>query len=700
MAPDNVHHGFFNPWVNHHLPFSQRFLITITDNEAIAFCAIIGLYLLYASDRCWSLIRHHLQPPGHPQSESVTRPSAVETRDQTIRETDVSQTDAILDWWRGQTMRRQPKTSSKLGIAALLNLLFWLFFGPIYTWCLTEFGQETPVVRSRATTGCGCGRNSENLDSGRTARKAERFYVSCHVGDDTAEPSCDNLWDAGGLPESQGHCLPCPLFGDYQESEAFVWVHDISPRSLGYNIDTPLTLRHYLTCAPLRTERFLSGTNLTASIGGLLQFIDINQGGLSIAPFALSYAKLLKTANGPHSTSTFYSGWHGGYTLEQDTGSVPQLKVDIIPTVRPNSSADEFRLFHPTLRRHDASTFILVLTAGHVAYRSEQPITDSLFRATRNISMGGQIYYLPDYEATSLGCWEQYRFCSSPLSSSEECSKPFGSHITDRYYSQEYHPLWHHLGDHALEELTRHPSRLQLLKVFALAHEFSSVNEYLRVNPKLPMVTSAMTRGGVMEISSDAQWRRELGALFDISFLQARYELLNYANGDEDACKDCPLAHEICNNLLFRNGDYTNINLLGLIVPVTVVNALILWSLWIQHQGRALAVYMKIRERTQRWVRELGSAAFNRIKCWVGNAMSWARHVLMVASPRPHTSREIAVPNLQLPPTQRDSAGLHLGERDLELRENPSSSCRSYNILSRSRLDADLMVETAPCHEE
>jgi hypothetical protein len=114
-----------------------------------------------------------------------------------------------------------------------------------------------------------------------------------------------------------------------------------------------------------------------------------------------AWGTFLKTLNGPNNYCNALPG-----NLGAMTGQSQQVyELNIYPFGPPNIDSGED--FHPSLRRDDGHVFITTLCAGRTFYFAGGSIDDP-FYAAHNQHLGS---YIPDYEATALGCVEQVRMC-------------------------------------------------------------------------------------------------------------------------------------------------------------------------------------------------------------------------------------------------------------------------------------------------
>jgi hypothetical protein len=277
-----------------------------------------------------------------------------------------------------------------------------LGFGIIVALYLTG-NLGTTVVQSKMTDNC-IGVEDRRASSRFTAQLADSYFkqclahpASCHKASQLVDPI---------LMLSEATNVPCPFTGDVcrPEVHALVWQYmKLTPRDYGVNLDNRAFIDHQITCAPLKTEPFLLQAND--------KYNGIGRSDRSIIWFGRKfhdrtfdggtntiYGTMLETRNGPNNSSNEYSG-----NILLTPPSEPAYDLHVYPTGATSNISDTIR---PSLRRDDGHAFIVMFRAGRSFYA--KPMDDPFFAAHNNALNG---YYIPDYEATAIGCVEQFKLC-------------------------------------------------------------------------------------------------------------------------------------------------------------------------------------------------------------------------------------------------------------------------------------------------
>jgi hypothetical protein len=206
---------------------------------------------------------------------------------------------------------------------------------------------------------------------------------------------------------------------------------------------------------------------------------------------------------------------------------------------------------HPGLRREDGLPFLVVYRAGTTTYGNK--VDDPFFAAHILGPDGG---FVPDYEATALGCLEQFQFC---IPSHNFCT-PWGQR------SQEISEV--------IRELTIWQDTESLADIMLLFHSLPtmlSVYDYLswRCFNTVPLTPRPRWTGSETYIHNREQWVTEIETWFMKGILEAFITIQNGALSNVKPYKpgidmDFEREFSLCARILFREGAYTNINWIGL----------------------------------------------------------------------------------------------------------------------------------------
>lgn len=177
----------------------------------------------------------------------------------------------------------------------------------------------------------------------------------------------------------------------------------LSLQDFGLNIDAKMTFNHRLTCAPLNMEKFLYPSK--DSTGSILSFDERETYMGSTA-----WSTNLSSLNGPNKYSSGYSGMSRSDYGEGKPTEPSQL-FTLSGSDWVGGISGEKRI-HPHLSRSDGDVFVSVYKAGRVYYISKEPVDDPLYSSHRTLSnLPTEEFWIPDSEATALGCVEQSQIC-------------------------------------------------------------------------------------------------------------------------------------------------------------------------------------------------------------------------------------------------------------------------------------------------
>jgi len=520
--------------------------------------------------------------------DGVLPPAVAEIEPQTISSNgdedaqDVSQKDAILlclgsrrKVQRHRHMLEQyvisPEKRYLFGFIACLWIVCWLVLGPLIVYVLTYSGEEIPLVLTGWTPCCGKRNIKSMMDHALEAKRAERYFHDCLSPWAVDKAGCDTLWAGNATPETHIYNTSCP-FGPgtcLDGVSAVAFGQKITAESLGYNTPYKASLHRRLTCAPLNLSTFtLPRREDIPGDKNLLSFIDPEFARRNLADTSGTlwpYWLWLDTDNGPSERSPEYSGWDG---YRDKAPFLVEMKLDVIPRRAPANRTFAQAILDPRLRHANATTFMMVFFAGQTGIRGFKsgPILDPVFKATRMFDDEGQenhigaTVWLPDHEATSIVCAEQFKLCAADNACSawaSEHNDEFGSDgqllsaLTDSSPLQIPFDQW-----------------LLLYNIF----KFSSTFRYLDEIPRFLLAPARKYDKTMRWISANGQWIEELAALIDASFLRARFSLLGSVLkiNDDYHCANNPNPYNedpvFCRSFLFPAANYTNMNLLLLMV--------------------------------------------------------------------------------------------------------------------------------------
>ena len=510
-------------WRDYGRPLSGAWQLTFTDNEAIVILVLIAIALVFTQAEVWCLVRWAVR--------RYTRPIQLPDDDIPGSLSKLTQREAVaslLSNIRARTRRfgghsdvvasrpTMVSVSPWAGIAALINLAAFMALEAVVPWALTG-GLETPIVQSKQ------GRCDQGIDQAwnqpRPGFYAANKYEKCWFNTSGISSACGRengiLFDRPGVQVSRD--APCPFAEAACHPDARPLQLDlvnISVRAVGLNIESDLQLSRRTVCAPLRLDRFIShqpdGTTW-------LEFGRTNETMNLRNSLPRPYMRQrLSSSDGRIKPSSDFRWAKGGY---------PDLRYWEI-------WGDQI---HPDLVATDEEVLVIIYSPGRMVY--DEPIHDPMYSAHQKLT--GVSLYFPDYEYTAMACVEQHRLCTG---ASGECTPYMGSASLHWPCSSAWTPGsgGHQLGCPRIRDL-------------------GTIISFLRERGILAMLA---LRGNEWDLEAWRvdplrQWELDLESWFESSFLMRRYDMLEGFY---------PSEVESEGGLLFLDGDYTNINFLGLVV--------------------------------------------------------------------------------------------------------------------------------------
>lgn len=645
--------GLANPpvyqyiWKDSGLPRYKALVMTVTNREGIVGFAFFALLLSFTGSRIWILIREFVvrksrpfrlrsQPPGSTTATTTYRiadeatdttpdeevdGAADGTTDGTHLETDgtyemidgvipttnnrtsrttnddpaaleeLSQGDALWaicgfrNRQHNQTMTTIPKL---LSCVALFNIIASFLFGIIVPLYLT--GNLGPtVVQAQSTDSC-IGLEDRPASRRYSAQLADSYFKQC-LGNLDACPKDSQL--VGPIPNFSETNATCPFPGDVclpEVQPVMMQFLGLTPRDYGVNLDNRVFIDHRIICAPLKTEPFMIQVESRDNgrvpsnppiiwFGRKFHDRTFNGGNETI------YGMVLATQNGPNTLSEEYSG---NLLLTSPT-SEPAYDLHLYPNENESNISSTI---HPSLRRDDGEVFIVLFRAGRSYYK--QQIDDPVFAAHNVLSQS----YIPDREATAIGCVEQFRLCfqgQEPL-----CTGWRGRRVAlDLYYSIV-------LNIKNSDEVVR----LDLLFIYMFFTDFATVREYLfsRSGVEALLSSSFRINGVVQECHPTRQWVLEMETWFTNAFLNARYGLLQIVRRQgPDRTPDVPQAFKLCGIILYQNNAYKNVDFIGLVVSTCALLLICAFS----YKSEVISSFRSFVKICLRGCTSLGSALWS-----------------------------------------------------------------------------------------
>jgi hypothetical protein len=322
---------------------------------------------------------------------------------------------------------------------------------------------------------------------------------------------------------------------------------------LGVNSKSPAVLNHRLECVPIKTDIFTTRIFVNHEKYGNGSYLWFG-GQRTDEALRRGFDMALMTRNGPNGFSNESSGLQ---LASWPKSAPPPFEFSIVPVNMVYNGTQNLIDTHRLLRRRDGNVFIAVLKAGQSRYQA--PIKDPFYSA-RVFSEG---YYYPDYEATALGCVEQYQFClpksrqpctdwNSPYDGSQ--AWPFRSYLQK------------HRGTEAADEM------LRMIRIQIESAKEASITMFLnnRRGTQVLLTSSARMLAEVPQIDADEQWILEVQSWLERAFLRHKFRILGTLGSKEKDSQGSPPGSPldrawICDRALFINGDFTNTDVFGMV---------------------------------------------------------------------------------------------------------------------------------------
>jgi hypothetical protein len=584
-------------WAMHSRPIYKRWIWTLEDGHALLALTSLAMLLAVTQTRAWILIRRFVfertkavQLPGSAYvdpNSSITQVQAARNVLSLVRLRRLpSNTTASVNRRSSDESWHASVVSPWYGISALLNFVFFVAIGTLVPYVLTDGSLEAPIVRSTITQDC-LTRRFHIADAVNQPLKAEAIFQQCF---NAVGQGCDAQFHLVKPQISKKRLDSCP-FGlsicanGTRPLEITHW--NIKPYELGINSRSTLSMTHRLICTPVNLAAFTvlpKGRNYT--------FVSAQSRNTAFAEgFQQSLTLQLDTWNGPHQYSNTSSGlWRAARGAQTDLTLLPRL-------IRPMGSDpwDNSTLMNRALLREDGRSFLAVFRAG--ALRRGRQSDDPFFSAHQPL----ESTVVADYEATGLGFLEQFQYCAN-IESRKYCTS---------WMAQNRFPLEMARRLNSTKDID---SLTDLLIAYRAgkgegisglsAPGFPGHNHgyVFTTNGSPPTIHSVFTYIGVLaevfripplryafnrqEIkmgNSTEEWMEEVELWFMKTILQS---ILTTQTGALYALMDRKSLppwfsghHSLCDRILFRDADYTNINWIGLWAVISSLALICLISL-------------------------------------------------------------------------------------------------------------------------
>lgn len=600
---DYVYEGV---WKNHHDPAYRSWTWTLSDSKALLSLACLSILVAFAQTRMWVIARYVVyqrsKSPRLPDSQHVdprltlsqgeaiveslpafitiirkaihrcrhVSPGHRERRDVSSIELGVSsnngrascttENDSCAD--DNDVFILESSVSPLFGVAAIINIIIFIAMGVVIPWALSNGSLETPIVKSKVTEEClGASRAHMIGDMWANLFQADAILQQCQNRlNDTCHSQYYLLQPK--IITQRNH--QCPFLGDGICMKNVMTVEithqDISAYEAGVNSPTSITMNHRLRCAPVLLDKFYVyfTKDVTSDNSGNYtdaptytrpdgRRIAITGAQISIKPKESDsewhFGMNLRTLNGPH----WLSDQNSGRLLAEER---IQSDLTVLPRSRAEYAMDDLL---PMLQLPDASPFLIVYRGGATEFLS--PVDDPFFSA-HNLDKWMNLTYYPDYEATALGCAEQFQFCRNH---GRDCT-PWGRRSTPVYRLFNFSgPSNTPNGDEVAD----------ILALFRMLPTAFSVEDYLADRLAVPMGYA-----GVFPLVSTSliwgpeSWVLQLETWFTKAILGAilyiRYGVKAPLDKDGERLDgEWKRKFALCGRVLFQHPGYTNINWIG-----------------------------------------------------------------------------------------------------------------------------------------
>jgi hypothetical protein len=257
------------------LPY-QSFRWTLSNFNALIVVAWLSCLIALAQSQCWSLVRYIIA-----QYTKPLRLPGDSTPDPLLELSQSQAVESVIPLLSGWTLRlfnitrgffriesrrqaRSPRSpnddpveSPFFGLAAILNISFFLVMQFLIPYWLTEGVLGTPIVKSRLTDECRYSTQDHLWDILNRETRADEIFHLCR---DVLNAGCDSPYYLSGPKITKTRPTTCPFAGEIclNDTASFQITHwNISAFEIGVNSRSKLLVNHRLTCAPVSLDPFL-----------------------------------------------------------------------------------------------------------------------------------------------------------------------------------------------------------------------------------------------------------------------------------------------------------------------------------------------------------------------------------------------------------------------------------------------------------
>lgn len=609
-----VYEGIWRDYNAH--PFNQL-KWTLSNTNAIFLFAFYTTLLTFTQPRAWEIwcfVIHNWLGRRISDGGSASRVSQGEATSDLIYFAGAwfRRAKNKRDTWLGH--RRAGNTASEEPImagfirsplfvlAVIINAVIFIAMGIAIPYLISEGALGAPVVKSRSTDDCVKSIVYENLNSVvRTVAKVDAVFKHCL---DTPHVGCDNKYSFTDPIIERRRVDSCPFADDIcmkGVKPLEILLRNISAYDLGVISKHRILTDHKMTCVPVDTDPFLlHGVNQNETWLSI-QHINFTKGDTIEVWRNLSLP--LETRNGPN---RLFPSENSGWIAAKRAAT---RKMVVLPPYFTKESDPSYQAVrHPSMHIKDGKAFMIFFRGGRTGYAN--PVDDAFLSAHNYFSAPGvggltQEAWLPDREATALGCIEYNRFCVPEL---DYCT-PWGSGSTSTTHiaNRLRHPL---PGDPETDTTMIG----DVFFLYSSLPHWLSTYQYLVSETEwleeLPLRSYMSLKGVVFLDDYKEQWVTEVDYWFQKAYLHGILYAQNSARFNLRDCSgrleqmlidDCSL----CGRILFRDAEHTNVHWYGFLV--TNILIVLIWIV------SALARWHKVSGRGIRW----GSRQLWRVVAWL-----------------------------------------------------------------------------------
>lgn len=566
---------------------------TLKDMKAFLVLAALTTLFAFTQSRAWVIIRlailHWTKPIRLPDDTmpepllSLSQGAAVEQILPLILRASRKIYGCTLGYCRTPTFRQElsvhqpsPTIPSYFGFFALLNISLFIMMGITTPWLLTGGSLEAPLVKSLETKRCveSTGEENELYDLGHI-REPDAILQQCM---DKLHMGCENQYWLRALVVRKSRTEDCIFPRNIcKEGIKPISITHSNITAFEMRINSPLkaTIEHRLSCVPVYLDPFIL---TTAENNTYILIRDIHGNETleeKLQDLGL-FTKKINTPNELHGPFNQSSGYRAAMNRgPYDLKVLPKYYMD--GGILPDPSH-----IHPLLFKNDGRSFLIILRTG--SHEFVVPIDDPFFAAHNHIltgPFGNFSSYYADYEATALGCLEQFRYCTP----SDGFCTPWGVDGEEAATLLE-----------RLKKNDKFSTPLNLFFIYPHLPFMLSVYHYLsfRTTPPtyVPLTQFGLTSDEFVVIHQDTkdQWAAEVETWFTKATLStvlkvktaAEFQIFSSRNSSNKEVHR-QLA-PLCGSILFRSGDYTNLSWIEFCATAGGLVFLCMLSYMLQHR--------------------------------------------------------------------------------------------------------------------